>query len=210
MHSPIRTVLVAAVATTALAVAGLASAAPIAPVGPTVVVLTATPVLTGAGVGVAPLGSATAFADASGNLIGAFPITGGSLDPDLANALVEHAGSGLALSRGGTTVNLENFLINTTLPTDTIFGQVTVGTTVLDDVPLFTLSGLNVFLTSTAGGALNAFLGIPDLSGAQLGFALTNPQPVPEPETFAMLGLGLALLGLAARRRGARAVAIRA
>ncbi|MBX9630868.1 MAG: PEP-CTERM sorting domain-containing protein [Burkholderiales bacterium] len=188
----------------------LTHAVDVAPIGPTVVVLTATPVLTDAGVTVAPLGSGSAFADASGNLIGAFPITGGMLDPDLSNARIEHVGSGLALSRAGTTVSLENFLIDTTLPTDTIFGKVTVGATVLQDVPLFSLTGLNVFLTDTAGGALSTFLGIPNLAGAQLGFALTNPLPVPEPGTYAMLGLGLAMLGLAARRRGTRIVTVRA
>ena len=209
MLASIRTTLAGA-ATLAVLSAGLAHAAPVAPVGPTVVVLTATPVLTSAGVSVAPLGTATAFADASGNLIGAFPITGGTLTPDLSNALIEHVGSGLALSRNGTTVNLENFLIDTTLPTDTIFGWVSVGATILNDVPLFTLAGLNVFLSDTAGGALNSFLGIPNLAGAQLGFALTNPQPVPEPETYAMLGVGLAMLALAGRRRMKRGVQLAA
>ena len=163
----------------------------------TFVVLTATPVLVGAGVGVDKIGTAALFPDASGNLIGAFAITGGTLDPDLGNALVEHEGSGLALSRNGTTVNLENFLIDTTLPTDTIFGKVSVGSTTLENVPLFTLSGANLFLSETAGDALVSFLAIPDLGGAQLGFALTNPLPVPEPETYAMMGAGLVLLAFA-------------
>ncbi len=210
MIRSLRTFAAASAAAVCLLSSGLTQAVPVAPVGPTVVVLTATPILTGAGVSVAPLGSATAFADASGNLIGAFPITGGSLTPDLSNALIEHVGSGLALSRAGTTVNLENFLIDTTAATDTIFGKVTVGTTVLDDVPLFTLSGLNVFLSDAAGGALNSFLGIPNLAGAQLGFALTNPQPVPEPGTYAMLGVGLAMLALAGRRRMTKRVRIAA
>ncbi len=210
MLSSLRAVAVAGVAASSLMCSSLTHAVDVAPIGPTVVVLTATPVLTDAGVTVAPLGSGSAFADASGNLIGAFPITGGMLDPDLSNARIEHVGSGLALSRAGTTVSLENFLIDTTLPTDTIFGKVTVGATVLQDVPLFSLTGLNVFLTDTAGGALSTFLGIPNLAGAQLGFALTNPLPVPEPGTYAMLGLGLAMLGLAARRRGTRIVTVRA
>ena len=95
MISSLRTPLAAAAAVVAILSSGLGHAVNVAPVGPTVVVLTATPVLTGAGVAVAPLGTATAFADASGNLIGAFPITGGTLSPDLSNALVEHVGSGL-------------------------------------------------------------------------------------------------------------------
>lgn len=179
-----------------------AAAIEIAPVGGTVVVLTATPVLTGAGVSLAPLGIASAMSDVSGNAVAIFPITGGTLDPDLSNAKVEHEGSGLSLTRNSVTVSLENFLIDTTLPTDTIFGKVSVGTTTLPDpVPLFTLTGNNMFLSDAAGAALNSALGIPNLAGAQLGFALTNPVPVPEPETYAMMGLGLAFLALMRQSR---------
>ena len=198
MMNRIRIFLSGSIAACALLVTTATTAATqIAPVGSTFVVLTATPVLVGAGVGVDKIGTAALFPDASGNLIGAFAITGGTLDPDLGNALVEHEGSGLALSRNGTTVNLENFLIDTTLPTDTIFGKVSVGSTTLENVPLFTLSGANLFLSETAGDALVSFLAIPDLGGAQLGFALTNPLPVPEPETYAMMGAGLVLLAFA-------------
>ncbi|WP_205925359.1 hypothetical protein, partial [Enterobacter hormaechei] len=77
----------------------------------------------GAGVGVAALGTGSLSFDASGNAVGLFPITGGFLDPDLSNAKIEHVGSGLRLSRSGVDVDLENFLIDTTLAQDTIFGQ---------------------------------------------------------------------------------------
>ena len=50
--------------------------------------------------------------------------------------------------------------------------------------------------------AFAAFLGIPDLGGAKIGFAPTSPiAAVPEPETDAMLLAGLCLITPAARRR---------
>ncbi|AOF82323.1 PEP-CTERM -sorting domain protein [Methyloversatilis sp. RAC08] len=192
----------AALAALAASPMTVSAAFPIEPIGPTVTVFTATPTLVGAGVSVSALGLASLTSDASGNLVGLFPITGGLLDPDLSNATVEHVGSGLRLSRGGVDVDLQNFLIDTTLAVDTIFGSVTSGATFIPLAPLFSLSGLNLVVTDPAGDALAAFLGIPDLGGAQVGFALTSPvAAVPEPETYAMLLAGLGLITLAARRR---------
>ncbi|WP_373691452.1 PEP-CTERM sorting domain-containing protein [Methyloversatilis sp.] len=192
----------AALAALAASPMTVSAAFPVEPIGPTVTVFTATPTLVGAGVSVSALGLASLTSDASGNLIGLFPITGGMLDPDLSNATVEHVGSGLRLSRGGIDVDLQNFLIDTTLPVDTIFGSVTSGETFIPFAPLFSLSGLNLVVTDPAGDALAAFLGIPDLGGAQVGFALTSPvAAVPEPETYALLLAGLGLITLAARRR---------
>ena len=182
-----------------------AAASPIAPVGPTVTVFTATPTLVGAGVSVSALGLASLTSDASGNLVGLFPITGGYLDPDLSNAMIEHMGSGLRLSRNGIDVDLQNFLIDTTMTVDTIFGSVTSGSTFIPSAPLFTLAGFDLLVSEPGGGALAAFLGIPDLSGAKMGFALTSPvAAVPEPETYALLLAGLGLITLAARRRTQR------
>jgi hypothetical protein len=162
----------------------VSAAFPIEPIGPTVTVFTATPTLLGAGVSVSAPGLASLTGDASGNLVGLFPITGGLLDPDLSNTTVEHVGSGLGLSRGGVDVDLQNFLIDTKLTEDSIFGSVTSGETFISFAPLFSLSGLNLVVTDPAGDALTAFLGIPELGGAQVGCALTNPVAVvPEPQT---------------------------
>ncbi|MBP6095406.1 MAG: PEP-CTERM sorting domain-containing protein [Methyloversatilis sp.] len=180
-----------------------AAASPIAPVGPNVTVLTATPTLVGAGVSVSALGLASLTSDASGNPVGLFPITGGYLAPDLSNAMVEHMGSGLRLSRNG--LDLQNFPIDTTMTVYTIFGSVTSGSTFIPSAPLFTLSGFDLLVSGPGGGALAAFLGIPDLSGAKMGFALTSPvAAVPEPETCALLLAGLGLVTLAALRHTQR------
>ncbi|MCQ9378015.1 PEP-CTERM sorting domain-containing protein [Methyloversatilis sp. XJ19-49] len=192
----------AALAAVAASPMTVSAAFPVEPIGPTVTVFTATPTLVGAGVSVSALGLASLTSDASGNLVGLFPITGGLLDPDLSNATVEHVGSGLRLSRDGIDVDLQNFLIDTTLAVDTIFGSVTSGQTFIPFAPLFSLSGMKLVVTDPGGDALAAFLGIPDLGGAEVGFALTSPvAAVPEPETYALLLAGLGLITLAARRR---------
>jgi hypothetical protein len=178
--------------------------------GVTSVTLTAAPVLVGAGLGVAPLGTATVSPGSTGIPLAYFPVTGGTIDTVTFAGLIEHEGSGLALSNATTTVNLTNFLINTT--SLVLTGDVMVGSTSLADVPLFNIgfsgvatSPFSLSVTATAAGALTAFLGLPDLTGAVLGTANTIPitSAVPEPETWAAMIGGLALVGAALRRRRA-------
>lgn len=142
----------AALAAMAASPMTVSAAFPVEPIGPTVTAFTGTPTLVGAGVSVSALGLASLTSDASGNLIGLFPITGGLLDPDLSNTTLARVGSGLRLSRGSVDVDLQNFLIDTTLAVDTTFGSVTSGETFVPFAPLFSLSGLNLVVTDPAGG----------------------------------------------------------
>jgi hypothetical protein len=175
--------------------------------GVTSVTLSAAPVLVGAGLGVAPLGSAILSPGSAGIPLAFFPVTGGVIDTATFAGTIEHEGSGLSLSNATTTVNLTNFLINTN--TLSLSGDVSVGATSLFDVPLFNLglsgqlvSPFSLSLTSTAAGALTAFLGLPDLTGVTLGTANTIPiTAVPEPETWMAMLAGLALVGAAIQRR---------
>lgn len=141
----------AALAAMAASPMTVSAAFPVEPIGPTVTAFTGTPTLVGAGVSVSALGLASLTSDASGNLIGLFPITGGLLDPDLSNTALARVGSGLRLSRGSVDVDLQNFLIDTTLAVDTTFGSVTSGETFVPFAPLFSLSGLNLVVTDPAG-----------------------------------------------------------
>lgn len=178
--------------------------------GITSVTLTAAPVLVGAGLGVAPLGTAVISPGSTGIPLAFFPVTGGAIDTVSFAGTIEHEGSGLALSNATTTVNLTNFLINTS--TLLLTGDVAVGATSLSDVPLFNIgfsgvaiSPFSLQVTSTAAGALTAFLGLPDLTGATLGTANSIPVTVvPEPETWMTLLAGLALVGATLQRRRAR------
>ena len=176
--------------------------------GITGVTLTSAPTLTGAGVSVGILGSAQFSPGSTGTPLVFFPVTGGSLNTATFAGSIEHDGSGLSLSSGGTTLNLTDFVIDTVALTLT--GQASVGTTALGAVPLFNLSfgsnplsPFNLALTSAGAGALTALFGLPDLTGLQIGTAATIPvTAVPEPATYATLLAGLALVGwLTARRR---------
>lgn len=186
---------------------GSAQALPIID-GWTAVNLTAAADIAAAGVAVAPLGSALVSPGSSGTPVAYFAITGGMINTDTFAGTIEHEGSGLSLSNAMATVELENFVINTV--TGFLSGDVTVGATTLDDVDLFAigLSGSPAYpfsLTVTAGaaGALTTFLGVPDLTGVQIGIASTTPvtTAVPETSTYAMLLAGLGVLGFVARRR---------
>jgi hypothetical protein len=136
------------------------------------------------GLGLTP--SAVGSASLNG-LIAQFPITGGFIDAP--NAQIAHDGSGLRFASVSNAVELRNFLINVDLsgPTGVITGTFVNGATTLNDVPFFQIgAGLQLTLRSEAAGALTAVFGAPDLTGAVIGTASTDPQPVPEPGTWAM------------------------
>lgn len=185
----------------------------------TIVLLTSAGALGSAGISVGGLGSAVIGLDLAGRAEALFPITGGDLT-GLAGT-IEHDGSGLSLSGNGTTVSLENFLIDTLALQ--LFGDVSVNGGSVGNLPLFDiavctslvgtadqcidgdgsilLDGFKLSLTQGAAGALTEVFGLPDLTGAQIGVARIDVSFVPEPGTAMLLGLGLAV---AASRRNVR------
>jgi hypothetical protein len=170
--------------------------------GDTSVALNSTTVsaLTGLGLALTPLGSASF--DAS-TLTITFPITGGTIGTS--GAIIDHNGSGFALSNGTTTVDLENFVINTS--TLLLSGKVVIGSATIPSVNLFDIgAGDALTLDASAGSALASAFGIPNLTGAPIGTATVSPQvSTPEPSTMGLLFVGLiALIGTGltgARRR---------
>ncbi len=176
--------------------------------GVTSVTLTSAPTLASVGLSVGTLGSAQFSPGSAGIPLVYFPITGGSQNTATFAGSIQHAGSGLSLSSGGTTLNLTNFVIDTTALTLT--GQAATGGTSLGAVPLFNLSfgsnpvsPFNLALTSTAAGALTTLFGLPNLTGFTLGTANTIPitSAVPEPTTYAAMLAGLAMISLVLARR---------
>jgi len=144
-----------------------------------------------------------------------FPVTGGDLDGNLAGR-IEHEGSGLKLSSHGSSLALENFIIDTI--NTTVFGDVSVdGLRVADDAPLFDfdLSGLTpeqitdinnpqlaLTLTGTAVGAINNLSGLMLTPGTQFGFAATAPtfNEVPAPGGLALILVALGGLAMRVKR----------
>jgi hypothetical protein len=200
------------VATASLLAVGQAQALPVTG-GTTAVKLTSAPTLTGAGVTVSGLGTASLSPGSDGLPVAYFPITGGDINTSTFAGTIAHNGSGLRLSTSTGTINLTNFLINTS--TLSLTGNVAFGTTSLSNVPLFDLSfgtvpvfPFNLKLTATAAGALSTVLGVPNLTGATIGIANTLPitAAVPEVSTYLSMaaGLGLMALVLGSRKRQAR------
>jgi hypothetical protein len=203
--------LAATVAFASIAAFGPAQALPVV-AGTTAVKLTSAPTLTGAGVTVSGLGSASLSPGSDAIPIAYFPITGGDINTSTFAGTIAHNGSGLRLTTSTGSINLTNFLINTS--TLLLSGTAAYGTTTLNNVPLFDLSfgtvpvfPFNLKLTATAAGALTAVLGVPNLTGAVIGIANTLPitSAVPEVSTYMSMaaGLGMMALVLGARRRRA-------
>ena len=176
------------------------------------------------GVGIAPglIGSASLQDSDDDALVVGFPITDGDLDADTLAGTIEHEGSGLTLAANGTTVELQDFIIDTT--SSTLSGIVSIaGGASLGRVDIFTfdLTGLtageitdvenpviSLLLTSAAAGALADALAIPALSGlagAEFGLAATGPVlgdvggEIPLPGAAILFATGAA--AFAARRR---------
>ncbi len=170
--------------------------------GSTSVSLTSAPTLIGLGLTI----TNTGFSTLIGNNppVVTFLITGGSVDDDDGDAMIAHDGSGLRFSSGANFLSIADFLIDT--DAGTITGNVNANGTLLPDVEIFTFDpALTLFLTGTAASAFTSIFGAPDLTGATIGTAVTNPitqaTAVPEPVTWLMMIGGFALVGGAMRRR---------
>lgn len=177
------------------------------------------------GAGVTPSATGTGSLDLS-TLTFSFPITGGDLSAGvIPGSTIEHNGSGILFTAGTTTIEIGNFLIDTTSliisgSARSINPATGAALNVTAGVPLFALGiGTNtafpftVSLTAAAAGALNATFGVTLFTeGLQIGNASTAPlvvTDVPEPATFVLLGAGM--IGVyAARRKRANTLALAA
>jgi hypothetical protein len=186
-----------------------AQAAPVALVGNETTVTVTVPLGT--------LGlSGAAFGMASGSLDGglpafSFPITGGTIDSATGGALIEHNGSGVTLTDGGTSATVGNFLIDTLAAT--VFGDLidaATGTSIASGLDLFGFGpetarpGVQLLISSTLAGALSATFGAPDQTGVEFGYAVPDIAAVPVPAAGLLLLGGLGMMGaLRAGRRTA-------
>jgi hypothetical protein len=165
----------------------------------TTVSLTSFNTLIGLGLIPAPLGTATLNTSVTPPEI-TFPITGGIFDSVTSKALIEHEGSGFSLTKSATTLNLENFLIDTGI--SKLFGDASFGITVVPDLPIFDISDtLELLLTTEAAAAISAIFAVPDLTGVIIGKVVDLDLKVPEPATLALLVFGLAGLAGCSRKK---------
>ena len=146
-----------------------------------------------------------------------FPITGGNVDPATLAGTIDHHGSGLDLTGPRYTLQLSDFVIDTT--NDVLTGNVMVsGMPFATALPLFTfdltgltpgqitdLTNLHIILrfSSQSASALTNVFGVRNLTGTQFGLAGTAPTlaAVPESATWAMMIAGFGLVGYTLRRR---------
>lgn len=143
--------------------------------------------LVGLGFSIAPIAPATLT-----GLDAVFPITGGDT-----TTMIDHDG-GLAFTKGATTADIENFVID--LATDKLSGDLVAGGVTTHNVAFFDLgAGGALTLDSTLAQDLSSVYSIPNLTGASIGTATVAATTVPEPGTRALLSLAL-LVGLVATR----------
>lgn len=153
----------------------------------------------------APFGSATA-----NGATFTFPVTGGTQDTGSGNLLVEHDGSGVALTAGANSAFVGNFLIDT--GAKTVFGDGAVlGGAGFPDAPLFdfgtgtALPGQELLISAALAGALTAVFGAADLTGATFGYAQPEISTVPIPGAGILLLTGFAAVGARALRQRQKA-----
>ncbi|MEM9970780.1 MAG: VPLPA-CTERM sorting domain-containing protein [Pseudomonadota bacterium] len=144
-----------------------------------------------------------------------FGISGGTVDTETGDAVIEHDGVGVQLTLGAGTdeessVSIGDFVIDTAQAT--VFGTLNGGT---DLLPYFLFAekdeseadtpGIKLVLSDTLSGALEGFFGLEEeaLEGATFGFAETNPTLVPLPAAGWMLLAALGGLGVMRRNRAA-------
>ncbi len=141
--------------------------------------------LTGAGFTLAPIAPATVMSTSP--LAVSFPITGGNT-----TSMIDHSG-GLSLTNNGTTVMLENFIID--VPGNVLTGAVTANNATTNGVTLFNLgSNASLNISSMLASDLSTIYGLPDLTGANFGSATISPGAagaVPEPASLALMAVGL-------------------
>jgi hypothetical protein len=159
--------------------------------------------LAGLGLTAAPFGSATAL-----GAIFTFPVTGGSLDTVSGDALIEHSGSGVALTAGSASAFVGNFLIDTAAASVFADGAA-LGAPGFLGVPIFSfgpgnaLPGVELLITAELAGALTAIFGAPDLTGATFGYARPDVSVVPIPAGGLLLLSALGTVGVTRLRRRA-------
>jgi hypothetical protein len=170
----------------------------ILPANTTDVTLISADTLAALGISVTPTGTAMLAPGSSPPEV-MFPITGGTATG--AALMIEHNGSGLALSDGTTTVTIGNFLVDTQQLE--VFSY--LGAPAAPTIPIFNIvagSPLELTLTAAAAGALNAAFDTDAFSAnLAIGTVVTNPVLAPEAPTWAMMAGGFIALALAARRQ---------